>query len=219
MLYISSIKGWALERGCVSGQSVRHVGFVEYLESHATVKSLDGTIEKPYSYMDDVIGVGRDIDGDALAIIHTKKTAMLHQYIDFVIAESNETKHPMEGYSFSENTVNVTEYGDSVEVEFYDHRVVTFGINGSIVRWENSIFSDDKCYSALCTMYDFLIYMCRYLKRNLLQYRVIEFRNVYSSWSVEIRFLPTEEAKRFLTKMWIDCVSGYELKSPTFNSI
>lgn len=233
MRYISSMicSGEELEfGGGFASERVPGGGYpyslVNWASSHVTVS--DTCVGGVFGLggIGSVLGVGLDAPDRWVMLTHTKKTALLHQYIDHVDGRVAEPPEGLTGadigyfYTMGYDTVVDLENSkhDVLDIRLHDHQLSIFGPLGSIVYWHDSEFSAGGYVRFVSTLYDFLIYMCRMAQRNLMQYHRIQFGSVSHEWRINLYFRHTVEAERFYMKMYLDALSdNYKLTSPTFN--
>lgn len=150
-----------------------------------------------------------NLRSEGIIITHTKKTAMLHEYINSLESRSNcaPTEHKQaDKYVLTSGTFFVphlsTEPTPIVEVWLTGYSVAICGELGSVVK----VRADGVAEGNVHTLYDWLIHLCRLAKTNLLKYETIQLSSSRGGWMSTIRLVQTQEAKRFFTKMYMEVV-------------
>lgn len=153
-----------------------------------------------------IVGVGT-ANGFGVVVTHTTKTAMLHKHIAFAETTigSGTGKYPradycvlVDGglYSFA----NGSDDHDTLSVNISDNAPEVAGILGSIVRYIPRLTPSAR----MCTLYDYLGYVCRSSGVNIFNYKTIHLYSELRCTSTVIKLAETDEAKRFFMKMYLD---------------
>lgn len=209
MRYISSLAG------VISVDNIEEYGgyFDSGFYGDVEVTDLDtGDIERVRDVIaKDAIGTGYDSYMCRwCAVEHTHKTALLHKYIEWAETDVYHDIRPLPKADRLYYGTNIMEREDSdtLDIIMGDYRVVLCGaIRGSVVVWRGP---SPKQYQLGCgqpvfmTLYDMLIKLCRYTKVNVFQYREIQFSSAKLRWYSYLKFKQTDEARRFLTKMYME---------------
>lgn len=152
----------------------------------------------------DCIGRGLDFaGGNGVVVKHTIKTAMLHDYIN--IAETRVGVKPFNYKLADQYLVNKNyrykKHGNYIlDIRVPSGEIALLGESGSCVVWTKP----DMGGVILCTLYDFLVFLCHISKMNVMKYETIQIGSRDRSFRSTIRLLHTPDANRYFTKMWVD---------------
>ena len=198
MKYISEFRGFDRNylRDCGDSNEFFHI-----LRNSATVVNTEtGLAEAFFSKGQDTLGVGYDkVNSQYVAVCHTPKTALLHKYVDVCTRRRGNLRG---GFVTFGHRSTLTHDGDTcINVMFSFELLSICGLNGSVVCFSSRNFAADDLYM---TLYDFMLYVCRATKLNLMRYSVVKFNIGLLNKSIIIKLSNSKEAKRFFTKMWID---------------
>lgn len=139
------------------------------------------------------------------AVVHTHKTAMLHKYIE---SASSVFRSPSQCvfeadvpvFSFKEMYAFTDEKEQDLFINVTCCAFDIFGPLGS-----GTIFArHDKETQRIATLYDFLGWVCRESRCNVMSYRDLVFYSETRGLIVTLRLAKTQEAMRFFTKMYMD---------------
>lgn len=187
--------------------------FFMWLNDNASVMSSDTwSAVDVHGWYDETLGVGLDpVTGLWLACVHSKKTVLLHKYVEKCEFDPNCIVY---GYGLKEADVVcypehiVDMKGSSIlDVKMTDQVLSVCGYCNSVTTWRESDLVTLENGGVVCSLYDFLIEFCRYLDINIFQYKRLRFSSCSMGWLLSIDFAQTPEAKRFFTKMWLDACS------------
>lgn len=211
MLYLSSLKhgepdenlhvgdGWLRERRS-SGN------FFSYMADNAIIKDTGscGSVDTAGKYKG-VIGIGLDRDVNRhIAVVHTKKAALLYRYASILgVGKRPHYLRNCAFVDFREKNIQLADR-DSLDVQMQSQ---SLNVYDTVLVWDEYIFNNQP--TVVCTLYDFLIEMCRYFEANIMRYGVVQFGSVVQKWCVRLKFAQTPEAQRFYSKMWLDVCSDY----------
>lgn len=162
----------------------------------------------------DILGVGKDTSlMQWIATAHTKKTAMLHKYVDWVKWEHHGSYAVADADMLYYPEGVVAFYGepgenDTLVVRMTQQRLAFCGLKGSVVHFDESIYNSEK--SHVWTLYDFLIYVSRLCQCNIMRYHFIQFECERLQWYCQLQLTDSVEANRFFTKMWFEACRKVE---------
>lgn len=208
LYYVSSIKDGV-------GDSVGYFKYRISLGHHYKIycKSVDGGREVPLDAMKmhECLGIQLNEKNETGVVITLgHKDAILHSYVScsetkalvppakYANADIIEYPHPQQPF-----------HGSKVlDIHMNRPPILLGGIDGSVVEWRGNVSTGLSL--AICTLYDFLIFMCRKTGVNLMQYEILQFGSQSYGWSITLGLQHNEEADRFYMKMYLDAVGGYE---------
>lgn len=155
---------------------------------------------------DDVAGVGfNPVTCSYGAVIHTKKTFKLYDYIDAAFMIMNEKPQVFENcdaFTICDGKASFQKRYDILDIDLDYLRTGLFG-DGTIVGVKDNLFHGREM---LFSLYDFLVFICKQTHINLMQYSIVQFKNSTLSRYIQIWFKHSVEADRFFTKMLLDVI-------------
>lgn len=156
----------------------------------------------------DVIGIGKDpFLARWFAVQHSKKTAMLHEYVDCVLTKANNKPDIMRNNDvlFMPDGIFGFESGpymhDVLDIQMSESKVGLCGYQGGVVVYQSTTYESLR---DIYTLYDFLVLMCRLSGVNLFKYKKVYFCSMNLRWTCSVTLNHSIEAERFFTKMWIE---------------
>ena len=143
--------------------------------------------------------------GNPVVVRHTEKTALLHKYIDSIETEAGTGQVYLAGIDFgtwcSDKVIPIRgENNPVLAIDTKDDSICTSGVMGSVVSKQTGFLGGIK----VMTLYDILIETCRALQADVMAYEVLIYHSPQSHYTTTIRFSQSQEAKRFLLKMWLE---------------
>lgn len=173
---------------------------------HNTVNGKD-TILNAFSLLDGItLGVGT-LENCLAVVRHTIKTVTLHSHIvsveqvygpgasisttaDFAVVSGNSL------YQWS----NGTDGHKSISINVMYNAPEIIGHLGSVVHYIKRVTPSGD----LCTLYDYLSYLCKATGKNLFSYRSIHLYSELCSISTIVKLSESAEAMRYFTKAYMD---------------
>lgn len=149
----------------------------------------------------DLLGFSND-GYERVFMLYEEKEAILHKYISVSMAERGH----LEGDFIAFGGGSVLESSDKrcLNIGLTSFRASTVGYNGSIVYLRDN----RTLHESIISTYQFLAQTCRELSTNPLVYKALKFNGPMYTDSIIMILKQTAEAKRFFTKMWLDCRVG-----------
>lgn len=218
MRYLSSIGHGDVGKHLIQGDNwlkeYKHDGsFFQYLSTYGVVHDTETNVQSCLSECSvGVVGIGCDgFSSHHIAVTHTQKSALLHKYIR---VSSTKMGFPPR----NPEPADVMVYPHNFVANIRDENVVpkkldilmsvqTLSLNDSVVVWEDVLI--DNSGPIICTLYDFLIFLCRHMDLNIMKYKTVQFESRNQRWFSQIDFADTKEAERFFSKMWLDVKGHY----------
>lgn len=138
------------------------------------------------------------------AVCLTEKTAMLHQYIEFVSMTFGQPKE-MHSYdccvmSAGSSFGFVNKSSSGLIINTTNTAIKVAGFKGSVVTWSDRLRDSPKVMS----LYDLLGEVCRETRLDVMKYEELRFVSELRGVTCIIRFKKSVEAKRYFTKMYLD---------------
>lgn len=164
----------------------------------------------PGSVLDesDAIGYGeRAVYGNAGVVVHTAKTARLHQYVKSVEVEIGSGEVNLVGidscvWSRKSVTGIKRKTHQILALDTLSESVLLSGCKGSVVMRQLGFLAD----ISLVTLYDLLCTVCRDLHFNVMLYDGVLFHSRQAHYISTLLLSQEQDAQRFFTKMYLDAM-------------
>lgn len=173
---------------------------------HDTDTNTDAEMAADEILYEFIVGVGF-VDSFGVVVRHSQKTASLHNHIVFAETTigSGMGKYPGSDYCVILNNglysfSNGTDGHELLSINISDNSPEVAGLLGSVVKCVSKFAPSYR----LCTLYDYLGYLCRSSGLNIFSYQKLHLFSELRSVSTIIKFSESDEAKRFFMKMYLD---------------
>lgn len=161
----------------------------------------------------EALGVG-EYKESYVAVLYNKKKALLHRYITWW--ESSEMPPgKLEGSDiifFPEEAFDIARTpAEALDIRMNFGRLHLSGYMGSVVVYDGDL--GHSFGESICTLYDFLVHLCRHIGLNIMAYKRLQFSGVdftHKEWHAVIDLLHNAESERYFTKMWLDVIGDYK---------
>ena len=141
---------------------------------------------------------------EGVAVKHTHKTFMLHQYVYGVTSRACEPIINLEKmeYCAADKPGRVIRGNHELAIDTGESAIQFAGLLGSVVHKKSRF----EVTSSHMTLYELLGRLCRSYGLNIMQYDVLHLYSEAERYKAEVKFVHDVKADRFFTKMYTDVV-------------